>query len=122
LALVNKLGTAEAFKQFTLLHDRQKSVVWREWYNKAGIDYPNSEANLIIPDPNVRVEGVKNGQGVSINDALVNREVISGSLFRLSDIELSDYGYFLVYGEGAQDKPEVVEFAHWMLQCVNECE
>lgn len=120
LTLINKIGPTDAFRQFTLLHDRQKSIVWREWFAAAGINYPNDEANLIIPDPNVRVEGVKDGQGVSINDALVNREVHSGKLFRLSDIELAEYGYFLVYGEGAQRKPEVTEFAHWMLEAASE--
>jgi len=120
LELINTFGPAKAFKQLTLLHDRQKSIVWREWFAAAGIDYPNDEANLIIPDPNVRVEGVKDGQGVSINDALVDREVHSGNLFRLSDIELADYGYFLVYADGAQAKPEVAEFAQWMLEAASE--
>lgn len=120
LALINERGLTNAFKQFTLLHDRQNSVVWREWFTIAGIDYPNDEANLIIPDPNVRVEGVKDGQGIAINDALVDRDVQSGSLYRLSDIELAEYGYFLVYSEGAQTKPEVAEFAQWMLQTATE--
>jgi len=120
VSLINKIGPTKAFRQFTLLHDRQKSVVWREWFAAAGINYPNDEANLIIPDPNVRVEGVKDGQGVSINDALVDREVHSGKLFRLSDIELTDYGYFLVYGEGAQRKPEVAKLAQWMVEAAND--
>jgi len=120
LSLINEIGPTEAFRQFTLLHDRQKSTVWREWFAAAGISYPNDEANLIIPDPNVRVEGVKDGQGVSINDALVDREVHSGKLFRLSDIELADYGYFLVYGNGAQRKPEVAEFAQWIVEAASE--
>jgi len=118
--LIKELGATEAFKQFTLLHDRQKSTVWREWFTAAGIDYPDKEGNLIIPDPNVRVEGVKDGQGIAINDALVERELTDGSLFRLSDVELADYGYFLVYGEGAQHKTEVVEFAQWMLETASD--
>jgi len=117
--LVQEVGPTEAFKQFTLLHDKHKSEVWREWYTAAGIDYPNREGNLIIPDPNVRVEGIRDGQGVALNDALLEREVSSGSLFKLSDIELTDYGYYIVYGEGAQKKSVVHEFAQWMIDVAN---
>jgi len=56
---------------------------------------------------------------VAINDSLLDREVSAGSLFRLSDVDLPDYGYFLVYGEGAPEKSEVIEFAQWMLAAAN---
>ena len=108
------MGAEEAFAGFTLLHDRQYSDAWREWFAAAGFRYPETEGKLIIPDPNVRVEAVVNNQGVALNDALVERELNSGRLYRLSDIELSDYGYYLVKSKTLHDSQVVELFSDWL--------
>ena len=111
---VEELGLEEAFKHFTLLHDRQKSNAWKQWFSLAGLRYPGRTDTLIIPDPNVRVETVINAQGVALNDVLVERELNAKSLYRLSDIELSDYGYYIVYSSAASSNPVAKDFSQWI--------
>ena len=115
LASVKKNGLKQAFSQFTLLHDRQQSKAWHQWFLLAGMDFPEREGKLIIPDPNVRVEAVTDGQGVALNDALVEREIRDKRLYRLSEIELSDYGYYLVYSTASESSELAAAFAHWIL-------
>ena len=71
---------------------------------------------LIIPDPNVRVQAVIDGQGVALNDMLVDSEIRAGTLHRLSDAELSDFGYYLAYPSDAMSNPDVGAFADWLRQ------
>ncbi len=115
LRQVERLGFYAAFSQFPLLHDRQHSNAWKHWYKQAGMTYPEKENKLIIPDPNVRVEAVIEGQGIALNDSLIERELSEHRLYRLSDIELSEYGYYLIYGSSGQSNPVVAAFSQWIL-------
>jgi DNA-binding transcriptional LysR family regulator len=81
----------------------------------AGLPYRPARDDLVIPDPNVRVQAVADGQGVALNDALVAAELAAGLLFEVSDIELSDYGYFLAYPPGALERPGVKAFRDWIM-------
>ena len=69
---------------------------------------------LIIPDPNVRVQAVIDGQGIALNDALIQDELDNERLFRLSDKALDNYGYFLAFQPGAYSNPDVEAFATWL--------
>lgn len=115
---VKSQGLSAAFDQFTLLHDRQLSSAWKHWYGQANLTYPKKENKLIIPDPNVRVEAVVDGQGIALNDSLVDRELSERRLFRLSDIELPEYGYYLVYVSSRQQNPVVSMFSKWVRNMV----
>ena len=75
-------GLEAAFSQLTLLRDREGSNAWTEWYQKAGLTPLERADTLIVPDPNVRVQAVADGQGVALNDELVEREMSDGKLFR----------------------------------------
>ena len=114
LRQVEELGLEAAFKQFTLLHDKQHSSVWKQWFSAAGLHYTDKEDMLIIRDPNVRVEAVADRQGVALNDALVERELDAGRLYRLSDIELPDYGYYLVHSSKVASNPAAKAFSQWV--------
>lgn len=69
---------------------------------------------LIIPDPNVRVQAVIDGQGIALMDDLVTDELERGKLHRLSEACLPDYGYFLVrpLHSGAADSVQM--FSDWL--------
>ena len=56
------------------------------------------------------------GQGVALNDMLVDSEIRAGTLHRLSDAELSDFGYYLAYPSDAMSNPDVGAFADWLRQ------
>ena len=113
-ALVRDVGLTAAFRRFTLLRDRKDSNAWSEWFHAAGLDYEGDSEALIIPDPNVRVQAVIDGQGVALNDRLILPEIEKGTLFQLSDTELDDYGYFLAYTPGALENPQVACFVDWL--------
>ena len=114
LEAVRQHGLASAFDGFTLLRDRDDSNAWSDWFAAAGLIMRKRPDTLIIPDPNVRVQAVIDGQGVALNDALATTELSAGTMFKLCEEELSDYGYFLAYPAGALDNPDLQAFRHWI--------
>ena len=116
LKQVQELGLEAAFESFTLLRDREDSNAWSHWFKVAGLNYMGRADTLIIPDPNVRVQAIIDGQGIALNDGLVEAELQAGRLCRLSDAQLSDYGYYLAYTEDAMQNPDVEAFASWLKQ------
>ena len=98
-----------------LLHDRDGSRAWSEWHARAGIPCRSTRNDLVIPDPNVRVQAVIDNQGVALNDALVAEELERKQLHKISSIELEDYGYFLVYPDGALSDPKLSDFRDWII-------
>ncbi len=112
---VDELGVAAALPALTLLHDRDGSESWLDWHKAAGLPLGPLRDHLVIPDPNVRVQAVIDGQGVALNDALVADELAAGTLVQISPVELGDYGYFLAYPKGALDRPELRAFRDWIM-------
>lgn len=51
-------------------------------------------------------------------ELLIEREQITEQLYRLSDVELTNYGYYLVYGKRAFAKPVVEHFTQWVTSSV----
>ncbi|MBT4040709.1 MAG: LysR family transcriptional regulator [Rhodospirillales bacterium] len=115
LSTVQAIGLERAFASLSLLHDRESSHAWADWYRAAGIEYPEQSNVLTIPDPNVRVQAVADGQGIALNDDLMIQELVDGRLVRLSDIRLENYGYFLAYRPEAMSNRSVANFAKWLL-------
>lgn len=115
LALVRAEGLEAALGQLTLLADRSGSRAWQDWHRIAGVPFSSRTDVLTIADPNVRVQAVIDGQGIALNDALVEHELGDGRLARLTGHELADYGYFLAQEPGAAGNPDVAAFAEWLL-------
>jgi DNA-binding transcriptional LysR family regulator len=114
MALVETEGLASAMDKLTLLSDRSGSATWADWHRAADLPFKTRDV-LTIPDPNVRVQAVIDGQCIALNDALVEAKMDRGRLFRLSPHQIDDSGYFLVHGADAMSNPDVAAFAHWML-------
>lgn len=113
-AKVKEIGLARAFSEFTLLRDHDHSFAWSHWFETAGLEIQTRKDTLIIPDPNVRVQAVIDGQGIALNDALVTKELDEGSLVRLSDIELATYGYHLALPRKSRTPKAVRAFVDWI--------
>ena len=113
---VKQIGLEQAFSGLTLLRDHDGSNAWSDWFNAARLPHQTREDMLIIPDPNVRVQAVIDGQGIALNDALVTRELEEGQLVRLSEIELASYGYFLAKPRTGRSAECVDAFVHWLQQ------
>lgn len=114
--LVEQVGVEAAFERFTLLHDHDNSGAWGDWFALANLPYIQRKDTLVVPDPNVRVQAVIDGQGVAINDRLVEQELANGQLFRLSPHELTNYGYYLVLPTAFPIRSSVERFSGWLRQ------
>ena len=90
-------GIAGVIAEVNLLHDTDDSQAWAEWHAAAGLKMRPGPNDLVIPDPNVRLQAVIDGQGVGLYDALIDAEIEAGKLYRYRPVELADYGYYLVY-------------------------
>lgn len=108
-------GLEAALPSLPLLHDRDGSAAWADWLDAVGISWRPASDDLVIPDPNVRVQAVIDGQGLALNDRLVAAELASGALRRVSAVALEAYGYFLAYPPGALDTPALRAFRDWIL-------
>lgn len=113
---VQQMGLERAFSEFTLLRDHDGSNAWSDWFDAAGLPHQTRNDTLIIPDPNVRVQAVIDGQGIALNDDLVSRELGEGQLVRLSSVELSSYGYFLVRPHKVLTNTSADAFVDWLQQ------
>ncbi|WP_170327529.1 LysR substrate-binding domain-containing protein [Ruegeria arenilitoris] len=112
--LVSEIGMESAISRFTLLRDRDDSNAWSEWLRAAGLPRQARRDVLIVPDPNVRVQAVIDGQGIALLDDLVQEELRSTKLYRLSDTTLSDYGYFLYRPLRVAETETVQDFSNWL--------
>ena len=111
---VRKYGLAQAFSEFTLLRDHDDSFAWSDWFNTAGLEIQTRKDTLIIPDPNVRVQAVIDGQGIALNDRLVTNEIKEGKLVQISDVKLASYGYFLALPFKNNRSKSVQAFIAWL--------
>ncbi len=82
----------------------------------AGVECSGGSDNLVIPDPNVRVQAVIDGQGIALYDSLVADEVAAGRLFQYRPVSLSEYGYYLVYPRQAGADTAIATFRDWIMQ------
>ena len=97
------------------MHDQDGSRAWQDWFEIAGLPYHPPPDELVIPDPNVRVQAVIDGQGVALYDSLVSAELAAGRLFQISEVTMNNYGYFLAYPRGALENPALRAFRDWIV-------
>jgi len=103
----------------TLLHDRDSSDAWADWFAAAGIEWSQGSDDLVIPDPNVRVQAVIDGQGIALYDFLVEDEVAAGRLYQYQPVSLDAYGYYLVYPRGLDPASASKTFRDWIIREVD---
>ena len=109
-------GIEKVISDQTLLHDRDTSEAWANWFSAAGIEWSPGSDDLVIPDPNVRVQAVIDGQGVALYDFLVDDEVAAGRLYQYQPVSLDAYGYYLVYPRGLEPASAIKTFRDWIMQ------
>ena len=109
-------NSVAALAQLPLLHDREDSSAWEDWFAEAGFQFDRRTPTLTIHDPNVRVQAVIDGQGVALFDRFVNAEIIAGKLQRITPHELGSYGYYLAYRPDRLANPDVAALARWLKQ------
>jgi len=93
---ISEIGLEQAIKSIPLLADSSGHTGWRAWHEKAELAYKPIASSLTILDSNSRVQAVIDGQGIALWDDLIAPELTSGQLEVVSDIALSDSGYYLI--------------------------
>jgi len=109
-------GIEKVIGQQTLLNDRDDGEAWQDWFNAAGIAWPSGASDLVIPDPNVRVQAVIDGQGIALYDRLVEDEVAAGRLYQYQPVRLENYGYYLVYPREPGADSAIGVFRDWIMR------
>ena len=109
-------GLEQTISSQTLLHDRDGSTAWSDWFAAAQIEWSGGSDNLVIPDPNVRVQAVIDGQGIALYDRLVEDEVAAGRLYQYRPVSLADYGYYLVYPLAPEPGSAIETFRDWIMR------
>jgi DNA-binding transcriptional LysR family regulator len=113
---IDRHGIASVIDGQTLLHDRDGSVAWADWFEKADIEWAPASSDLVIPDPNVRVQAVIDGQGIGLYDRLVEAEVAAKKLYQYRSVELNRYGYYLTYRRNLAPDSPIPVFRDWIMQ------
>lgn len=113
---IEREGIEAVLGEVTLLHDRDDSEAWVDWHVAAGIEWNAASGGLVIPDPNVRVQAVIDGQGVALYDRLVDDEIAAGRLYQYSAVALQDYGYYLLYPRASEADSAITIFRDWIMQ------
>ncbi|MEM7075253.1 MAG: LysR substrate-binding domain-containing protein [Pseudomonadota bacterium] len=113
--LVRRAGIETVIRSLTLLRDHDDSNAWTDWLTAAGLPHPTGPATLIVPDPNVRVQAVIDGQGIALMDRMIGNEIAQNRLFPLSDVHLSEYGYFLARPRSTDSHKAIETFVDWIL-------
>jgi DNA-binding transcriptional LysR family regulator len=108
-------GISAAIKHYELLHDSEDSRAWSDWFQAASLETIAARHNLVIPDPNVRVQAVVDGQGIALYDELVADELRQEKLYQYKPVQLQDYGYYLIYKKQTRLSPAMQEFHNWLL-------
>jgi len=109
-------GIGKVIADQVLLHDRDSSEAWSDWFGAADIEWSPGSDDLVIPDPNVRVQAVIDGQGIALYDFLVDDEVAAGRLYQYRPVSLDAYGYYLVYPRGIDPGSAINIFRDWIMQ------
>ena len=113
---IQAVGMEQTIQHLTLLNDHDESNAWTDWLDIAGLPRQIRRDTLIIPDPNVRVQAVIDGQGIALMDSLIQRELDEKLLFRLSEQELSEYGYFIARPRPNVSAKSIEAFVEWLKQ------
>jgi DNA-binding transcriptional LysR family regulator len=116
-ALVEALdarGLESGLTSVTLLDDDQESAAWSDWCRREKLPKVAVRRRLVIPDPNVRLQAVIDGQGVAIFDDLALAEMTNNRLGMVGTSSLPDYGYHLVFRGGRAQSHAVEAFHAWL--------
>jgi DNA-binding transcriptional LysR family regulator len=104
-----------ALERGPLLHDDEMRNAWSEWFTVAGMDPDRAARGPVIPDPNVRMQAVIDGQGLALADSLVDSEILAGRMTRPVDVALPGYGYLAMFRDDIASKPAATAFLDWVV-------
>lgn len=107
----------ENLDSYTLIHNSDRPEQWRWWRKQVGLKAGHSGRNLNVSNRDAAVDAAAAGLGIAlahaplINDALLNRQVVSPFSFSVP----VDHRYYLVTTSDRAELPRVSAFRDWIL-------
>jgi LysR family glycine cleavage system transcriptional activator len=117
-------GYRQAVGGLAALADLRQAVLlrlphepWKPWFEAAALDWPEPVSGPLFGDASLMLDAAANGQGVALaRSVLVDHDLASGRLVRLSDVSLpSARAYYAVCSAAAGARPEVQCFIDWLV-------
>ena len=101
------------FGSTPLLCEDRSLDLWQAWYGQQ--DRPLVNARRIIADANVRTQAAIDGQGWTMADGLMQRELAVGDLVAPFHHQLEGYGYAIQTSTGRYVSQNALELRQWLV-------
>lgn len=117
LEKIGGLKTPADLRKAALL--RSALEPWQPWFEVAGLDWPEPSTGLRLDDLGLLLEAVRHGHGVGltrqhfVQDLMTKGEIVH--LFPDVQLKTPPHAYYVVYEQGARERPEVSVFIDWLL-------
>jgi LysR family glycine cleavage system transcriptional activator len=123
-ALVDQLGLPKHPGDLTAwphIHDAERKD-WHLWLQAQGVTEIGPPRGPAFDDPSLLLTAVLAGQGAALAPAAIAAlDLAKGRLIKLFDIAWpDDFAYYLVYPEGADQRPKVAAFRDWIISAAAE--
>jgi DNA-binding transcriptional LysR family regulator len=99
-----------------LLCEDRSLDLWQLWYGKQA--RPLDNPRRVIADANVRTQAAVDGQGWTLADALMQRELDSGALVAPFGHQLDGYGYAIQTYPGRFVSQDAQALGKWLVDHV----
>ena len=103
----------EPLNSIPLLCEDRSFDLWQAWYGRQQPALQNPRR--IIADANVRTQAAVDGQGWTMADALMQRELETGDLVAPFDHQLEGYGYAIQSSAGRFVSQKAMELRQWLV-------
>lgn len=111
-------GGAVDLRRAALIHVTPASEDWQAWAERTGTDGIGLAGGLRVDTIQMAFEAAAMGLGIALGRRpLVDQDLASGALVEvgLPAIE-AETAYWLVGSEGAERRPDLLDFKHWLLR------
>jgi LysR family glycine cleavage system transcriptional activator len=105
--------TAPALATIPLLCEDRSLDLWQAWHGRQ--DRPLRNPRRIIDDANVRTQAAVDGQGWTMADALMQRELDAGALVAPFADRLDGYGYAIQSSPARYVSRKALELRKWLV-------
>lgn len=111
------LNKPDDLRHHTLLHERDHDS-WAQWLSVHGVSGIDTHAGIICHDSIMLYDLIVAGQGVGLGSySIIEKERDNGSLVAPFGSSIDpDYGYYLVYRDGALNDPRAAAFRDFLLR------
>jgi len=105
--------SAASLASIPLLCENRSLDLWQAWYGRP--ERPLKNPRRIIDDANVRTQAAVDGQGWTMADALMQRELEAGDLVAPFAHQLTGYGYALQASPARYVNRKALELRSWLI-------